>query len=375
MSNIYQQLPLVSIIINNYNYVCFLKEAIDSALNQTYLHVEVIVVDDGSTDNSQEVITSYGNRIIPVLKENGGQASAINAGFAVIKGEIAIFLDADDVLLPDIVQRVVAVFQARPGLVKVQYRLQVINVLGEVAGEVFPSSRYMLSGDLRQRILKFHGYTWPNTSGNAFATSVLYQILPMTEGLFRGNPDEYLNNLSVVFGSIVSLDKVGAFYRVHGKNNYYQARNLIDFVRLRQIILRTSEIRVKQRELFKVLYSIDIPEVESWNLSFLKDRVVSLKLDPLNHPFKESLLFLCMRGCICSTIYPDMRWHGRLLFIFWFLAMLFVPKSIAKPLTEKLLYPEERSRLIKKMVAVIHTQLFHSHYPREQESSGKGLKT
>ncbi len=174
MSNIFQQLPLVSIIINNYNYGCFLKEAIDSALNQTYLHVEVIVVDDGSTDNSQEVITSYGNRIIPVLKENGGQASAINAGFAVIKGEIAIFLDADDVLLPDIVQRVVAVFQARPGLVKVQYRLQVINVLGEVAGEVFPSSRYMLSGDLRQRILKFHGYTWPNTSGNAFATSVLH---------------------------------------------------------------------------------------------------------------------------------------------------------------------------------------------------------
>jgi hypothetical protein len=63
-------------------------------------------------------------------------------------------------------------------------------------------------------------------------------------------------------------------------------------------------------------------------------------------------------GCISSTIYPDMRWHGRLLFIFWFLAMLFVPKTIAKPLTEKLLYPEERSRLIKKMVAVIHTRSF-----------------
>jgi len=69
MNHAFQQLPLVSIIINNYNYGRFLKEAIDSGLNQTYLHVEVIVVDDGSTDNSQEIITSYGNRIIPVLKK------------------------------------------------------------------------------------------------------------------------------------------------------------------------------------------------------------------------------------------------------------------------------------------------------------------
>jgi len=75
----------------------------------------------------------------------------------------------------------------------------------------------MLSGDLRQRILKFHGYTWPPTSGNAFAASVLHQILPMPEALYQVSADEYLNNLSVVFGSIVSLDEVGALYRVHGK--------------------------------------------------------------------------------------------------------------------------------------------------------------
>jgi glycosyltransferase involved in cell wall biosynthesis len=66
--------PFVSILINNYNYGRFLQEAIDSALNQTYSPTEVIVVDDGSTDNSREIIASYGNKIIPVLKENGGQA-------------------------------------------------------------------------------------------------------------------------------------------------------------------------------------------------------------------------------------------------------------------------------------------------------------
>ena len=114
---------LVSIVISNYNYGRFLGEAIDSALNQTYPHTEVIVVDDGSTDNSREIIESYGDRIIAVLKDNGGQASACNAGFRASRGEVVIFLDADDVLLPDTVRRVVAAFQAHPGAVKVQYRL------------------------------------------------------------------------------------------------------------------------------------------------------------------------------------------------------------------------------------------------------------
>ena len=67
--------PLASVIINNYNYGRFLRGAIDSALNQTYPHTEVIVVDDGSTDGSPEVIATYKNRIVPVLKTNGGQAS------------------------------------------------------------------------------------------------------------------------------------------------------------------------------------------------------------------------------------------------------------------------------------------------------------
>jgi glycosyltransferase involved in cell wall biosynthesis len=63
--------PLVSIIIPNYNYGLFLQDAITTALNQTYPHTEVIVVDDGSTDNSREVIAGYDNRIVPVLNENG----------------------------------------------------------------------------------------------------------------------------------------------------------------------------------------------------------------------------------------------------------------------------------------------------------------
>lgn len=96
MSHDSEKSPLVSIIVNNYNYERYLSEAIDSAIAQTYTHTEVIVVDDGSTDKSREIIANYGDRITPVLKENGGQASAFNTGLATSKGEIIIYLDSDD---------------------------------------------------------------------------------------------------------------------------------------------------------------------------------------------------------------------------------------------------------------------------------------
>src|SRR5512140_2792158 len=98
--------PLVSIIITNYNYGRFLASAIESALRQRYPAIEVIVVDDGSTDNSREVMGCYEKRIVPVFKQNGGQASSMNAGFSQSHGEIVIFLDADDMLLPGTVERV-----------------------------------------------------------------------------------------------------------------------------------------------------------------------------------------------------------------------------------------------------------------------------
>ena len=80
--------PCVSIIINNYNYGRFLHSAIDSAIKQIYAHTELIVVDDGSTDDSRDIISSYGSKITPVFKPNGGQASALNAGFAVCRGDM-----------------------------------------------------------------------------------------------------------------------------------------------------------------------------------------------------------------------------------------------------------------------------------------------
>jgi len=88
--------PLISVVIPNYNYGRYLGQAIDSVVSQTFDNLEIIVVDDGSTDNSIEVAKMYGKKIILIRKENGGVSSARNLGIAHSTGLFVCFLDADD---------------------------------------------------------------------------------------------------------------------------------------------------------------------------------------------------------------------------------------------------------------------------------------
>lgn len=90
--------PLVSIIIPTYNSAVFVAEAIESALRQTYPHCEVVVIDDGSTDDTLSVLQSFGNRIVWKTVPNGGAPKARNIGLAMSHGEYILFLDADDLL-------------------------------------------------------------------------------------------------------------------------------------------------------------------------------------------------------------------------------------------------------------------------------------
>ena len=103
----------LSVLINNFNYARYLDAAIESALGQDFPDFEVVVVDDGSTDNSRELIARYGARIVPVLKANGGQASSFNAGFAASTGDVVFLLDADDAFLPGKLRRVADLYNSR----------------------------------------------------------------------------------------------------------------------------------------------------------------------------------------------------------------------------------------------------------------------
>ena len=103
--------PLVSIIIPVYNGGNYLSEAIDSALNQTYENIEIIVVNDGSQDDlkTEQIALSYGERITYVSKENGGSSSALNVGIRTMKGEYFSWLSHDDLYLPEKIEKQVEV--------------------------------------------------------------------------------------------------------------------------------------------------------------------------------------------------------------------------------------------------------------------------
>ena len=99
---------IVSIVIPVYNAEKYLKETVDSALNQTYPDIEVIIVNDGSTDGSLEILKQYGDRVKVFSKKNGGTASALNAGIKLMKGEWFKWLSADDVLMPNAVSELMS---------------------------------------------------------------------------------------------------------------------------------------------------------------------------------------------------------------------------------------------------------------------------
>lgn len=209
-----------SVVINNYNYGAFVRDAIESALAQTYPLTEVVVVDDGSTDDSRSIIADYDDRLIPVLKENGGQASALNAGFAASRGEVVLFLDADDMLLPTAVEQAVRLFD-QPDVVKVHWPLWNIDRDGNTTGEMTPEG-ILPEGDLRQVVLDNGpaSHVNPPTSGNAWSRAFLQRILPMPEGPFRTWADVYLLELAPLFGSMKRIPEPQGSYRLHGSNHY-----------------------------------------------------------------------------------------------------------------------------------------------------------
>lgn len=340
--------PLVSIIINNYNYARFLLEAIDSALCQTFQLTEVIVVDDGSTDQSPDMICGYGKRVTSILKKNGGQASALNAGFAASRGDLVIFLDADDILLPHAVQQVVDSFRADTALVKVQYRMEVIGEDGQRTGVIKPACHIpMPGGDLRRQELLFpFDLAWQPTSGNVIASRTLRQIFPIPEYDYGCvGADWYLSHLTPLFGPVRSLDKVCALYRVHTLNNYELTRSTLDLGHVRQTILY-SDHTVKYLKKFADQLGLPERPQDILSVSYMANRLISFKLESEHHPIAGDTLWKVLRlSAIAISRRFDVSWSMKCLFGLWFTLIILAPKSMARWLSEVFLFPEKRKRL------------------------------
>lgn len=230
------QPPLASILINNYNYGQFISEAIQSALSQTYPHCEVIVVDDGSKDNSREVIESYHDSITSVFQENSGQAAAMNAAFQSSKGEIIFFLDSDDIFDSTKVEKIVKIFQDIPAIGWCFHPLLMVdqhrNTL-KVEKETFtgPSGTYDVTSKMsRGKLSGTLPMQGTATSGMSFRRSFLETLLPIPEEL-RITSDNYLKYAGFGLSPGYILLEYIAYQRIHD-NNAYTLRSNVSKLRL-----------------------------------------------------------------------------------------------------------------------------------------------
>ncbi|HEU4736963.1 MAG TPA: glycosyltransferase [Solirubrobacterales bacterium] len=338
---------VVDIVINNHNYGAFLEDAIESACGQTHERVNVVAVDDGSTDDSRRILAHYDDRIGLVLQENGGQAAALNAGMERCEGDVVIFLDADDVLRPEAAARVAEAFAADEGLSKVQFRMETIDAQGKPTGELKPAAHLpMPAGDLRRAELAYpYDIVWMATSANAFRREALRRILPIPVAEYPvTGADWYLVHLTALLGRVVSLDAVGAGYRVHGANSYELEAGRLDLDHLRQAVGFAAST---SRELLRLADELALPRpARILSLADLANRMASLKLEPARHPIASDRLL----GLLADAIGAARRREGvslamKAAFIAWFAAMAAAPRGLARRLAELFLFPERRRPL------------------------------
>lgn len=318
----------VSIVINNYNYARFLRDAIDSALAQTYPGVEVVVVDDGSTDNSREIIASYSGQVIVIFKQNGGQASAFNAGFAASHGEIVIFLDADDMLLPQTAEKVAQAWQ--PDTVKVQYGLDAVDENSSLLGRLHMPCDLACcqTTTLLRRGLIINS---PPTSGNAFARRALLKLLPMPEADWSIAADTYLYVLIPFLGEVSTLNEVLALYRLHSCNRWSARRLSLEGFKAQ--VLVGLRLQTKFRELAKHAGFCVPNDGLLLNLLHVEARILLLRLDRTASPFPgDRIWWLIIRGFMASKIDPWLSRRARLVYPLWLLAAGTVPRQLVLPL-------------------------------------------
>ena len=215
--------PLVSVILTSHNYGAYVGQAIQSVYAQTYRPLELIVVDDGSSDDSRTVIeAAVQDPPVPtrvIFKEHGGQASALNAGFEVVQGDWVSALDSDDCWQPTRVATMLEYARKFPDGGVYQHQLD--NGFGE------DNRRLFVQGDILEEWLRLG---WVNlairqdlvsvfvpTSGLFWRKEVLDKIFPIPEELVTCS-DAYLTRCACIYGPLYSWPERLGTWREHGDN-------------------------------------------------------------------------------------------------------------------------------------------------------------
>jgi glycosyltransferase involved in cell wall biosynthesis len=342
-----------SIVIVNYNYARFLKQAIESALAQTYQDAEVIVIDDGSTDNSAEVIRSYGNQIVTVFKQNGGQSSCYSRGLAVATGDLVLYLDADDYLYSHCLAEVIDYW--KEGCVKAHFYLDVVDERGDRIDAVVPSGRLGRGKDPLKMMRLFGAYCSPPGSGNIYSRAFLDKALPKeNDSDFRRFAAIHFGGDSVAilaapyFGTIEAIPRVLGCYRRHadalgGVAAAFQVESGLKNLEKehQKDLVRDCAWRFAARQ-------TEMPKLPE--PSRLKRRLCYLRLSGRGLDPGDNRLNLFANGVLASIWWDGYSWTQKIAISGWFLGVAILPLKIAEMLIRPALGLSNRNLGLRKFL-------------------------
>jgi glycosyltransferase involved in cell wall biosynthesis len=236
-----------SVLIDTYNHERFIEQAIVSVLEQDFPATdrEIIVVDDGSTDRTPEIVKKFEPRVRLLRKENGGQASAFNAGIPECKGEIVAFLDGDDWWTPRKLRRIADVFSKECE----------VGLVGHGIIETFADRRERIVAPEKDERLRLDSLSaarvfrlrksYLGTSRMALRTQLARRILPVPEALVI-EADEYLFTLAAAMSQIIILREALTHYHIHGGNLFLSSGHGEEGLRRKQQVMEAlaSSLRI-----------------------------------------------------------------------------------------------------------------------------------
>ena len=213
--------PVVTVLIDTYNHERFIEEAIASVLEQDFPHaeMEIIVVDDGSTDRTPEIVRKFEPQLRLIRKPNGGQASAFNAGIPEARGEIVAFLDGDDWWAKNKLSRVVDAMANDPSLGIVGHGIVVVHRDGKYQAETLSKGFDFQANSLEGAHLLRRRGCFLGTSRMAIRSGLLRRIGPVPEAI-PVQADEYLSTLASALAKARILREPLTYYRYHDANAF-----------------------------------------------------------------------------------------------------------------------------------------------------------
>src|SRR5882724_2596672 len=213
--------PFVSVLIDTYNHERFIEEAIQSVLSQDFpvSQREILVVDDGSTDRTPEILAKYASEIRVLRKPNGGQASAFNRGIPECRGELIAFLDADDWWAPNKLTQVAQVMTANPEIGFVGHGIVNVFPDGMRSTDVLREGFDFQANDLAGAHLFRRRCSFMGTSRMTVRRSLAQRIVPIPSEI-RIQADEFIYTLAAVLMPVRILPEALTFYRIHADSGF-----------------------------------------------------------------------------------------------------------------------------------------------------------